>query len=135
MMRTLLLGLLLAGCSSSTGTDGANVDVRGTWTFAATQVAPALEITGELRIERQDGATLSGVLETRERAVDGTIRNRVGSLSGRVVASAVDFDVFADAQPRRHVGRVRNDSITGTWAQTSAATPVTGAFTAYRVQR
>ena len=134
-MRVLLLSVVALGCSSSTGNDATTVDVRGTWSFAATQVAPTLEISGELRIERQDGATLSGVLETRERAVDGTIRNRVGTISGRVLESAVDFDVFSDAQPRRHVGRVRNDSITGTWAQSSGGTPVTGAFTAHRVRR
>lgn len=130
----VLMSALVLACGSTTAGDDTGVNIQGTWTFAGTQVSPAVEITGELRIERQDGATLSGELETRERAVDGTIRNRVGSLSGRILENTVDFDVFVDAQPRRHVGRVRGDSITGTWAQTTGGGPITGAFTAQRVR-
>lgn len=124
--------LMLTGCDAGTGIDHDATDVRGTWSFIAEQATPPLDFQGELFITEQRGADFSGRLEVQEKDAQGTIRNRVGVVSGRVIADdAVDFDAFIDAEPRRHVGRIRADSISGNWA-TTLQLPLTGKFVARR---
>jgi hypothetical protein len=132
MKRLAILSMLLLGCESST-TPGAGVNVVGTWSLTATQISPPLEITGEVLIEHQDGSSVTGEVATLEEAADGTVSPHSGSLAGRVLGDVVDFDVFIDLEPRRHVGLVRGDSITGSWAQSTGGVPLTGAFILQKV--
>ena len=122
--------LLVAGCDSPSSDGGATIDVRGTWRYRATQSAPALEIDGELRITEQTERFFTGTAALRETDVQGTQQTRAGALSGRVIgADVLDFDIFIDAQARRHVARMVGDSIGGTWSAAGAA-GLSGPFSA-----
>lgn len=136
MRRVLLAGMMaLAGCGSETPAGADSTIVTGSWSYEARQNSPAIELTGQLRIERQNSGRIEGELNAQERDAQGMMRTRVGVISGRVLSDgAVDFDVLLQgtAAPRRHVGRVRGDTITGTWAETTIGAPITGPFSARR---
>jgi hypothetical protein len=132
---TLLAIALLAACDAGTSLDEDAIDMQGTWSFVATQSTPPLDFQGSLSITEQDGANFSGRIELQEKDAQGTIRNRVGVVSGRIIADdAVDFDAFIGTEPRRHVARVASDSMSGSWAE-SAQLPLTGKFSARRTVR
>lgn len=124
------LGCLFA-CGSPVEGEAAP-DVRGTWSYSATQVSPEAELTGTLTVTRQRGVTFEAQLEAQERDAQGNVSTRSGIVSGRTLGEdGIDFDAFLDFGPRRHVGRLRGDSITGTWAEFDGRS-LTGTFTARR---
>jgi hypothetical protein len=59
----------------------------------------------------------------------------------RVVAAAssgdtIDFDVFLEQQPRRHVGQLVGETISGTWLRLAGdGASVSGTFTAHRLSQ
>ena len=120
-------------CDSPTDTTPAGADVRGTWEYEATQSGSALRVDGELILSAQDGSTFSGSLQMRETDASGAIRLRSGMVTGRLVqGGTIDFDVHFDEDPRRHVGALAGDSISGSWLQPEGNATITGAFTAHR---
>jgi hypothetical protein len=136
MIRVVLLALLLCtACDSATDGGSGALEVLGTWTYTGTQSSPPLNIHGTLRIDEQDGVYFSGSVDLTESDVQGTVRNRTGQVSGRVVGGdAVDFDVFIEAAARRHVAALRGDSMSGAWAQSSVVPAITGNFVARKAQ-
>lgn len=130
---SLSCALLLAtsACASPVDqTEGPNI--LGVWSYSATQVTPAAQLTGTLTVVRQEGSSFDARVEVQERDPQGTVRNWSAVVSGRTVGEdVVDFDVFSDVLARRHVGRLSGDSITGTWAQLDAA-PRSGTFKSRR---
>ncbi|HEX6557830.1 MAG TPA: hypothetical protein VF021_00165 [Longimicrobiales bacterium] len=134
MLQKLLLTMLLAAgaCSSTTDNGNSSLSVKGTWSYSGMQTAPAVSIAGVISIDQQTGSSFSGSAQLRETDAQGTIRDVVGQVNGRVIAAdAVDFDIFIQATTRRHVARVAADSMGGTWAVTGTTT--TGSFTARRL--
>ena len=136
-MRSALVFAVVAlvACGSETPAGDDSTIVIGTWSYDARQATPAIELTGQLRIERQSNGRIEGELNAQEKDAQGMMRTRVGVVSGRVLADgALDFDVLLQgtATARRHVGRVRGDSITGTWAETTLGAPLSGPFSARR---
>lgn len=133
MRRFLLILGLLAACDSPSGNDDTSLDVRGVWTYDATQTTPALDIAGAVQITEQTGNTFTGTAAFTETDVQGTQRERAGAVSGRLIGGdVVDMDVYLDLQVRRHVARITADSMSGTWSLTDAAS-VSGDFTMRRV--
>jgi hypothetical protein len=130
---TACLALVAAGaCASPVDQGVQGADVRGTWSYSATQAAPAAQLTGTLTVVRQEGSTFDAELEVQERDPQGNVRNWSAVVAGRTVGTdVVDFDVFVDAFARRHVGRVAGDSIIGTWAQLDDV-PRSGTFRSRR---
>ena len=127
----LLLALACGACASPTDDSAATRDMRGVWAYNGGQASPVLTVRGTLRIDQQSGSDFSGTAEFSETDVQGTQTNRAGVLSGRVVGnSAVDFDIYIENAPRRHVAALLTDSIAGTWARTGATPVVTGSFSA-----
>lgn len=130
-----LTAMLIVACDSTTDAGGSARDVRGVWSYSGSQTSPSLNITGTLQIDQQDGAEFSGTVTFQEADVQGTIRDRTGPLSGRVLgADAVDFDIFIDQSSRRHVAGVTSDSMNGSWARTGTNPPVTGSFSARKTR-
>ena len=112
--------LLVAGCEASTGVSGDLADVRGTWEFTGTQLAPSLQLSGTLVIAGQDGDLVTGSLSWEERDGLGGTTAHAGSVSGRVIGlTDIDFDVFAGEGVRRHVARLGTGSMEGAWVQVS----------------
>jgi hypothetical protein len=92
-------------------------------------------LTGTLTISRESGTSFQGQL-TLVGVNSQTGQNRV--LSGLVSGSAsdtdvVDFDANLEETPRRHVGQIVADTMTGTWV--GAAADGTMSSGTFRVER
>ena len=92
-------------------------------------------LAGTLTISRESGTSFQGQLYLvgvnlqtgGNRVLQGLVS---GSASGTDV---IDFDAALEAAPRRHVGQIVADTITGTWVGSSSdGTMSTGTF---RVER
>lgn len=113
---------LLAGCSLSSENSGPVADVRGTWTYAGTQVTPALQLAGTLFITGQSGDQIAGTLSWTEQDGLGNVVARGGEVAGTVIAdSDIDFDVTLGDEVRRHIAVLTADTLEGIWASTGAA--------------
>jgi hypothetical protein len=128
----------LAGCGGGTtdaGTPG--VSVVGSWRYAAQQTAPApAELQGALAVSEQTGARIAGALDVVETDARGLQRRLAGPLAGRTADSTtLDFDVTLGAATRRHVGRVRGDSLTGSWVEQPAGGGAPSASGSFRAAR
>ena len=110
-----LLGLTLA-CSLPGAPVADSAIVRGEWEFTGTQSAPQTTMTGSLTIQTQSGDLITGSAGWDERDGFGVVRSAGGSVSGRVIGlQDVDFDIVSDGVTRRHVGRIRADTMDGSW--------------------
>ena len=116
----------------------AGVPVLGTWTYVGLQVAPgAANLTGSLLFTEQTGARIGGSMDFVESDAHGQQRRLAGPFSGRTVDSTtVDFELVLGVVTRRHVGRVKADSLTGTWVESSSSglPTASGTFRAARVR-
>lgn len=138
--RWLLLALTLlplAGCLQPTDTGISSVSLTGRWQYSAVQTgASGGTANGTLVIGEQSGASFQGSLEiTSTSAETGEIRSSAGTVSGSAPAiGAIDFDVFLEQQPRRHVGQLVGETISGTWLRLSGdGVSVSGTFSAHRL--
>lgn len=111
------------GCGGTTDLGPPGVPVVGSWTYVGQQVSPGTaSLTGSLSFGEQTGAQISGTTDFVETDSRGQQRRLAGPFAGRTVDSTtVDFEVVLGAVSRRHVGRVKADSLTGTWIETSSA--------------
>ena len=127
----LLAVLPLAACNNATSPSApTGRNVSGRWNYAAAASDGASVLNGTLDVTRQDGTTISGLLDARELDRYGIARTIQGIMGGRVVSDAsVEFDVvLAAGRTRRHLGAFAGDSVRGTWIETSAV-QVTGTGT------
>lgn len=114
-----VLALLAAGaaaCRSSTDTGAPPVDLAGQWRYAAEQTAPARSVLdGTLSVDDQHGQRLDGSLTVIESSASGS-RALSGFVNGRTPdATTIEFQVELGGGARVHQGRIRGDSIVGTW--------------------
>ncbi len=103
--------------------------VLGSWDYAATQTSPtSASLSGVLQITSQCGHDFGGTLTGTQTDASGN-HPFTGVVNGSAVDTVVDFDAFLDPTPRRHVGKVRSDSMRGTWVEPTDAGTLSGAFT------
>ena len=114
VIATLATGI--AGCRSGTDTGAPPVDLAGQWRYAAEQTAPTRTVlTGTLSIDDQSGQRLDGSLTAIESSASGS-RALSGFVNGRTPdATTIEFQVEFGGGARVHQGRIRGDSIVGTW--------------------
>jgi len=127
---------LLSACLRSTEAQPSLLQLNGSWNYMGVQTSPVPEIlTGTLTISRESGTSFQGRLhlvasntQTGEpRVLDGVVS---GSESSPPI---IDFDADLESTPRRHVGQIVADTITGTWIGSSSdGTMSSGTF---RVER
>jgi hypothetical protein len=134
----LLLALLpLAGCLQPTDTGLSSVSLAGRWQYSAVQTgASGGTATGTLVIGEQSGVSFQGSLDVTSTSTEtGDVRSIVGTVSGSAPSNgAIDFDVFLEQQPRRHVGQLVGETISGTWLRLAGdGSSASGTFTAHRV--
>lgn len=126
---------LLGGCLSSTEPRASELQLIGDWTYTGVQTGPVREnLAGQLHILGESGASFQGRLDMVG-VNEATGQNRVmgGSVSGSAEASVIDFDANVEATPRRHVGQIVADTITGTWVGASSSGAMSsGTFRAER---
>ena len=138
---TLLIGTsaLMSACLKSTAPQDSLVDLTGSWTYSGVQTGPVQEtLTGTLTISRESGSSFQGRLDlVGVNAQTGQSRVLGGLVSGSESATdVVDFDADIESSPRRHVGQIVADTITGTWIGSSPdGTMSSGTFRVERESR
>ena len=138
MKRLLLVAISLTGtaCLKSTEPQPSLLQLNGTWNYVGVQTSPTREnLSGTLTISRESGTSFQGRLDlvaTNTQSGQSTVLG--GLVSGAESdGSVIDFDADLESTPRRHVGQVVADTISGTWVGTSSGGVVaTGTF---RVER
>jgi hypothetical protein len=138
MRRLLLVAISLAStaCLKSTEPQPSLLQLNGTWNYVGVQTSPTREnLSGTLTISRESGTSFQGRLDlvaTNTQSGQSTVLG--GLVSGAESdGSVIDFDADLESTPRRHVGQVVADTISGTWVGTSSGGVVaTGTF---RVER
>ena len=128
-----VFGLLLAACVTSTDTGSSTLVVTGTWDYSASQTTPtAASLTGTLLISSQTNGIFQGSASVSEND-GGTVTPLSGAIAGQTVNdTTVDFDIFFDANGRRHVASVVRDTMRGSWVETGGASTFAGSFMAVR---
>ena len=108
---------LVAGCLKSTEPQPSSLQLAGTWSYTGEQTGPMREtLAGTLTISGESGTSFQGRLElVGTNAQTGETRALTGLVSGAQSGVVVDFDANLEAPPRRHVGQIKADTITGTW--------------------
>lgn len=115
---TLALCAALSACAMPSGPAGSGAPLQGSWQLVGAQTAPSTTIEGTIEIEAQDGELITGRAGWDELDSFGVSRRGGGPLSGRVIGDDdVDFDISVAGVPRRHVGRLRADTMEGSWVQ------------------
>jgi hypothetical protein len=138
LLGALLIGTsgLMSACLKSTAPQDSLVDLSGSWTYNGVQTGPVREtLTGTLTISRESGSSFQGRLDlVGVNAQTGQSRVLGGLVSGSESATdVIDFDADVESSPRRHVGQMVADTITGTWIGSSPdGTMSSGTF---RVER
>ena len=122
-LLTLTSCALLSACLKSTEPQPSLLQLNGSWNYTGVQTTPTHEtLTGTLTISRESGTSFQGRLDLvgvnsqtgQSRVLGGLVS---GSESGTDV---IDFDADLEATPRRHVGQIVADTVTGTWVGASA---------------
>jgi hypothetical protein len=128
--------VLLPACLKSTEPQPSLLSLNGSWSYTGVQTSPVQEtLTGTLTISRESGTSFQGRLDLVG-VNSQTGQNRV--LGGLVSGSAsdtdvIDFDANLEATPRRHVGQIVADTMTGAWV--GAAADGSMASGTFRVER
>ncbi|HTY07222.1 MAG TPA: hypothetical protein VMC86_11940 [Gemmatimonadales bacterium] len=137
-MRPLRLAALVApilGCQTPTDAGASKLVVKGVWNYTAAQTAGGQAgLTGTLTVSTQSGTSFSGSASATQTDASNVTTQLAGPLSGKAVDSVtVDFDVFFDANGRRHVATVIRDSMKGSWVEDNGdGTASGGTFVAVR---
>jgi hypothetical protein len=125
--RVTLLALtscaLLSACLKSTEPQPSLLQLNGSWNYTGVQTSPVQEtLTGTLTISRESGTSFQGRLDlVGVNSQTGQSRVLGGLVSGSESGTDVlDFDADLEATPRRHVGQILADTVTGTWVGASA---------------
>lgn len=141
-LRNLFLTLTLmplAACLQPTDTGSASVSVAGRWRYSAVQTgASGGTMSGTLVIGHQSGPGFQGSLEAISTSAEtGEIRSVAGTVSGSATAvGAIDFDVFLEQVPRRHVAQLAGNTLSGTWLRLSeSGVSASGTFAAHRISQ
>ncbi len=132
MFAMAMFAAALSACvSPSTAPDAVNEQ----WRYAGVQRVPtALQLDGALRITSRSGERFEGSLDLRRTDALGQVERVTGLVSGRGTNTTLDFEAMLDGAVVRHIGRVRGDSVTGTWLDddSGGAAVVSGSFTLVR---
>ena len=127
---------LLSACLQSTEPQNSLLQLNGSWNYTGVQTGPVREtLTGTLTISRESGTSFQGRLDlVGVNSQTGQTRLLGGLVSGSESATdVIDFDADVESTPRRHVGEIVADTITGTWIGSSSdGTMSSGTF---RVER
>jgi hypothetical protein len=137
-LRVLVVAgaVVLSGCLQSTEPLPSLLELNGSWNYTGIQTGPVREsLSGTLTISAESGTSFQGRLDlVGVNSQTGESRVLGGLVSGSESSSSViDFDANVESTPRRHVGQMVADTITGTWIGSSPdGTMSSGTF---RVER
>ena len=132
----LICVLATSACLKSTEPQPSLLQLNGTWSYAGVQTSPTREnLSGTLTISRESGTSFQWRLQvTATNAQTGQSVLLDGLVSGAESGSnVIDFDANLEATPRRHVGQIVADTISGTWVGSSSNGAVSSGT--FRVER
>ena len=112
-----------SACLRSTEPQPSLLQLNGTWSYTGVQTSPTREnLSGTLTISRESGTSFQGRLDViATNAQTGQSAVLGGLVSGaESYSNVIDFDADLEAQPRRHVGQIVADTISGTWVGSSS---------------
>lgn len=129
---------LISACLRSTGPQPSQIQLAGTWSYTGVQTSPVREsLSGTLSISSESGMSFQGRVDLV--GVNQANQSRVlgGLVSGSELGTdVVDFDASVETTPRRHVGQIVADTISGTWIGSAPdGTRSSGTFRVQRVTR
>jgi len=127
---------LATGCLKSTEPQPSLLQLNGTWNYTGVQTSPIREnLSGTLTISRESGTSFQGRLDLiATNTQTGQSMVLGGLVSGAESGSdVIDFDADVETTPRRHVGQIVADTITGTWVGSSSTGTVSSGT--FRVER
>ena len=119
MITAMIVGI--TACLKSTEPQPSLLALSGVWNYSGVQTGPVREtLSGTLTISRESGTSFQGRLDlVGQNSQTGESRLLSGLVSGSLAGTnTVDFDADLEA-PRRHVGQITADTITGTWVESS----------------
>ena len=135
-LRGLICIFATSACLKSTEPQPSLLQLNGTWNYTGVQTSPTREsLSGTLSISRESGTSFQGHLQvTATNAQTGQSVLLDGLVSGAESGSnVIDFDADLEATPRRHVGQIIADTISGTWVGSSSNGAVSSGT--FRVER
>src|SRR6266705_20396 len=135
-MFALACATLLSACLKSTEPQPSLLQLNGSWNYTGVQTGPVPEtLSGTLTISRESGTSFQGRLDlVGVNSQTGQSRVLGGLVSGSESGSdVIDFDADVETSPRRHVGQIVADTISGTWV--GSATDGTMSSGTFRVER
>ncbi len=133
---TFVGAALVSGCLKSTEPQPSTLQLDGSWNYTGIQTGPVREtLSGTLTISRESGTSFQGRLDlVAVNSQTGQSRVLGGLVSGSESGSdVIDFDADVETSPRRHVGQIVADTISGTWV--GSATDGTMSSGTFRVER
>jgi hypothetical protein len=122
-LRALICVFATSACLKSTEPQPSTLQLNGTWNYRGVQTSPTREnLSGTLTISRESGMSFQGRLDViATNAQSGQSVVLGGLVSGAESGSnVIDFDADLEATPRRHVGQIVADTISGTWVGSSS---------------
>ncbi len=135
----LLTLALISGCLKSTEPQPSTLQLNGSWNYTGIQTGPVREnLSGTLTISRESGSSFQGRLDlVAVNSQTGQSRVLGGLVSGSESdGDVIDFDAEVESNPRRHVGQIVADTISGTWVgSASDGTMTSGTFRVERVSQ
>jgi hypothetical protein len=129
---------LASACLRSTGPQPSLIQLAGTWNYTGRQTSPVYEtLSGTLQILTESGMSFQGRVDLLGVNQAGQTRPLGGLVSGsEQAADVIDFDASLETTPRRHVGQIVADTISGTWIGSAPdGTMSSGTFRVERVTR
>jgi len=133
---TLVGAALVSGCLKSTEPQPSTLQLNGSWNYTGIQTGPVREaLSGTLTISRESGSSFQGRLDlVAVNSQTGQSRVLGGPVSGSESGGdVIDFDADVETNPRRHVGQIVADTVSGTWV--GSATDGTMTSGTFRVER
>lgn len=129
---------LISACLRSTGPQASLIQLAGTWNYTGVQTSPVREtLSGTLNITSESGTSFQGRVDLV--GINQANQSRVlgGLVSGAELGTdIIDFDAGVETTPRRHVGQIVADTISGTWIGSAPdGTKSSGTFRVERVTR
>jgi hypothetical protein len=132
----LVSAALVSACLKSTEPQPSLLQLNGSWNYTGIQTGPVREtLSGTLTISRESGTSFQGRLDLMAvNSQTGETRVLGGLVSGSESGTdVIDFDASLESVPRRHVGQIVADTVSGTWVGSSSdGTTSSGTF---RVER
>jgi hypothetical protein len=118
LVATFVAPLVAMGCTTAS-TEVSVPSIVGTWSYVGQRTSGPSNIiryTGRLNIRNQQGMAFDADFSAEALTAQGAVNLVTGLVVGAFASrDALDFDVQVGEATLTHVGRLRGDTISGSW--------------------